>query len=268
MARHGNRRECAERHLLLDSNAVPARPSRHAESLLVSDDAMSLAEDERREPVVRTTAYADYEIDAAESRLFLDMGTEAHPGDRGEALRRARLARGLSIQDLTRLTKIRPAVIEALESNDRTRLPTAVFTRGFVKAYAREVGLDADRTAAEYLAGIQSAALPHRLDDGPLLPPHHEAEHAKVRVIPAARPWLTHQQARRLGRFAALAAMLGLAIYIWSFAWQRSTPPGSNETVGEPASTATTPDKSEPPASGDSTPSAVAATSSAPSPPS
>ena len=70
----------------------------------------------------------------------------------GEALQRAREAKGLSIDDLARTTKISRSVLLALEADDSAHLPAPVYTKGFLKAYAREVGLDPDRTAAEYLA--------------------------------------------------------------------------------------------------------------------
>jgi ribosome-binding protein aMBF1 (putative translation factor) len=65
----------------------------------------------------------------------------------GEALRAAREARGLSIQDLTRTTKIAGATLVALEHNELEKLPATIFTRGFVKAYAQEVGLDPEAAA-------------------------------------------------------------------------------------------------------------------------
>ena len=57
-------------------------------------------------------------------------------------LRRARERLGLSLRDIQDRTKIRTTILGAIENNDVDHLPPPIFTRGFVKAYAREVGLD------------------------------------------------------------------------------------------------------------------------------
>jgi hypothetical protein len=64
--------------------------------------------------------------------------------DIGQELREAREKAGLSIADLTQLTKIQPHKLEALEDNAFDRLPQGVYLDGIVRAYAAEVGLDAD----------------------------------------------------------------------------------------------------------------------------
>ncbi len=69
-------------------------------------------------------------------------------------MRRAREGAGLSLEDLARRTKIPLARLAAIESADVPRLPAAVYTRGFVKAYAVEVGLSPDETAEQYLASV------------------------------------------------------------------------------------------------------------------
>jgi hypothetical protein len=86
-------------------------------------------------------------------------------------LRRHREARSLTIEDLARTTKINKTILTAIESSDVRRLPATIYTRGFVKAYAREVGLDPENTADEYLAGITSIAEHTPLDNAGHLPP-------------------------------------------------------------------------------------------------
>jgi cytoskeleton protein RodZ len=60
----------------------------------------------------------------------------------GAFLKRGREARGLSIAEVSRATKIKERSLELLESATMDALPAPVFVRGFVSAYAREVGLD------------------------------------------------------------------------------------------------------------------------------
>ena len=57
-------------------------------------------------------------------------------------LRHARERLGLSLRDIADRTKIRTTILGAIENNEVDHLPPPIFTRGFVKAYAREVGLD------------------------------------------------------------------------------------------------------------------------------
>lgn len=68
----------------------------------------------------------------------------------GEKLREAREARGLSIDQLAAATKIRRDYLLALEQGDRASLPGDVYVKGFLRLYAREVGLDPDEVASEY----------------------------------------------------------------------------------------------------------------------
>lgn len=71
--------------------------------------------------------------------------------DVGAELRDARQRRGLSLDDVARSTKIRTTLLLAIEANRRHRLPETIYVRGFVRAFAREVGLDPDDTARRFV---------------------------------------------------------------------------------------------------------------------
>lgn len=71
--------------------------------------------------------------------------------DFGARLREARERCGLSLRVIADATKISVRVLQALESNDISRLPGGIFSRGFVRAYALEVGLDPEQTVAEFI---------------------------------------------------------------------------------------------------------------------
>ena len=71
--------------------------------------------------------------------------------DFGTYLREARERRGVSLGQIAAATKISLSALEALERNDISRLPGGIFTRAFVRAYAREVGLDAEATVREFV---------------------------------------------------------------------------------------------------------------------
>ena len=62
--------------------------------------------------------------------------------DFGTMFRQARERRGLTLQQLAAVTKISARVLDALERNDVSKLPGGIFSRSFVRSYAREIGLD------------------------------------------------------------------------------------------------------------------------------
>ena len=71
--------------------------------------------------------------------------------DVGLELRQARERRGFSLQSLSHRTKISPRVLQAIETSDVNALPAWVFTRAFIRTYAKEVGLDPEDTLRRYL---------------------------------------------------------------------------------------------------------------------
>jgi cytoskeletal protein RodZ len=68
----------------------------------------------------------------------------------GKYLRRHREARGMSAGELSRATRIPVAALCRIEDDQFDDLPGEVFVRGFLKAYARAVGLCADEVLARY----------------------------------------------------------------------------------------------------------------------
>ena len=77
----------------------------------------------------------------------------------GSDLREAREQRGITLRDISERTKIRQAVLRAIENDDFQGLPGSVIMRGFLKLYAREVGLDPDDVGRRYTAQIEAAAV-------------------------------------------------------------------------------------------------------------
>jgi hypothetical protein len=68
----------------------------------------------------------------------------------GARLRMQREARELSIADVVKVTKIPERSLLLLEAGAFRELPAEVFVRGFLKSYARCVGLDVDEILREY----------------------------------------------------------------------------------------------------------------------
>ena len=68
----------------------------------------------------------------------------------GKTLREAREAAGLSVAQLADKTHMPPSRIEQLEAEDFSKIPAAIYGRGFVRLYCEAVGLDPSPLSAEF----------------------------------------------------------------------------------------------------------------------
>jgi cytoskeletal protein RodZ len=75
----------------------------------------------------------------------------------GEKLRKQRERRGLALDAISNTTKISTRMLRALEDEHFDQLPGGVFNKGFVRAYARQVGLDEEETVTDYLAALRES---------------------------------------------------------------------------------------------------------------
>lgn len=133
----------------------------------------------------------------------------------GARLKREREQRKITLDEIAQSTKIGTRFLLAIEEEHFDQLPGGIFNKGFVKAYARSVGVDEAEAVAEYeLAsgvGLPPEILPGEapvsavLVDSPMSFPHeHEDEAADS---PAARiPW---------GWFAVALLILAFGFAIW-----------------------------------------------------
>jgi cytoskeleton protein RodZ len=78
----------------------------------------------------------------------------------GEKLRQAREARGISISEVAEQTRISALYLECIENNDYRQLPGGIFNKGFVKSFAKFVGVDEQEALQDYarLMSEQGAA--------------------------------------------------------------------------------------------------------------
>lgn len=101
--------------------------------------------------------------ESASDIVSSDPGPETAPVPEpraGSQLLEARERLGLSVADVARHLKLHPRQVESLERDDYAGLPGPVFVRGFMRNYARLVGIDADGlvSLAERLGGLPAAA--------------------------------------------------------------------------------------------------------------
>ncbi len=85
----------------------------------------------------------------------------------GEKLRQAREDKGLTLSEVSEHTRISPLYLESIENNDYKILPGGIFNKGFVKSYAKFVGIDEQEALTDYsniLAQVEAKEEePHRL---------------------------------------------------------------------------------------------------------
>lgn len=68
----------------------------------------------------------------------------------GEKLRQAREERGISISEVAEQTRISPHYLDLIENDDYRTLPGGIFNKGFVKSYAKYVGIDEQEALQDY----------------------------------------------------------------------------------------------------------------------
>lgn len=68
----------------------------------------------------------------------------------GEELRRLREDKGLSLREVSDATHIGSRFLQAIEADNYSILPGGIFNRGFVRSYARFVGLDEEQALVLY----------------------------------------------------------------------------------------------------------------------
>ena len=86
----------------------------------------------------------------------------------GENLRREREMRGVGLEEISAATKISMRFLEAIEREDFAKLPGGIFSRSFIRSYARYLGLDEERVVTEFQLAAQPQTVfdLHRMTSG------------------------------------------------------------------------------------------------------
>lgn len=144
----------------------------------------------------------------------------------GELLRSRREALGMSLKEIAATTKIQQSNLRALEENRFQELPAEVFTRGFLRSFSRELGLDEDAVIDAYLAQTGTAQA--------LVPTPTEAAPPAAREGATAEELVAPDQTARVLYVAALAVMIvGLALAVLMLSGGDSAP--STAATWQPA---------------------------------
>ena len=80
----------------------------------------------------------------------------AHDTLSGSDLKKIRDELGVSLEEIAETVKVRMAYLRAIEEEQFEKAPSRIFLKGFVRAYAQYIGLDADVVASRYLKRIDN----------------------------------------------------------------------------------------------------------------
>jgi cytoskeleton protein RodZ len=161
-------------------------------------------------------------------------------GSFGDRLKKEREQRSISLDDISLGTKIGTRMLRALEEEKFEQLPGGIFNKGFVRAYARHVGLDEEQTLADYMEALGESrmqALPevHAAKPAPAPEPrpvaHAGGEHAASEI-----PW---------GMLALVLLLIVLAFASWSY-YHRAPQMEKSTNAPAPATETTAPSGSAP----------------------
>jgi cytoskeleton protein RodZ len=134
----------------------------------------------------------------------------------GEEFRSAREARGLSVSDVAERIHIRSVYLTAIENEDWSSIGAPVYVRGFIRTYARFLGLDAEAAVARF-----NDTLPAERPGTSHAPPVVTA--ARERSGPS--PWV-------LAGVLVAVLLVGYAVYEFVMLKQ----PGSGTVAVQPSS--------------------------------
>ncbi|MGP9767367.1 RodZ domain-containing protein [Halomonas sp. AOP13-D3-9] len=161
-----------------------------------------------------------------DSTITNDQNTSASPG---ELLVRQREQLGIPLADAARALNLRPAVVGGLEQDNYQEIPVAAYRRGYLRSYAKYLGLD-DRLVLEAYQARSGGTDTER----------------KVTPVSTARP--PSRIGAWLFKLVTLLVIVGL-IAVTVMWWQSrggNEPPGFGSTSTEETATAPAEPASEP----------------------
>jgi cytoskeleton protein RodZ len=129
----------------------------------------------------------------------------------GAQLKREREQRKISLDDISVSTKIGTRFLRAIEDDQFDQLPGGIFNKGFVRAYARHVGLDEEQAIADYLEATGAQPPDTKPETSTAEPPPQEENATAARV-----PW---------GILAIVLLVAALSLAILNF-YSRGKPAG------------------------------------------
>jgi cytoskeleton protein RodZ len=148
----------------------------------------------------------------------------------GAHLRELRTQRGISLEEISRSTRVLTQYLEALETDRYEALPAPVFTKGFIRAYCQALGVPPDESLAIYEGrpGGGTDVKPAAREPRPAQPAGVSEAAAKRREAAASRT-----RGAVLAGFVLLV-VLGLALFAVTLWLHPASAPLEAERADEP----------------------------------
>ncbi|MDQ2872218.1 MAG: DUF4115 domain-containing protein [Candidatus Eremiobacteraeota bacterium] len=187
----------------------------------------------------------------------------------GDRFRAAREQRGLTLSDVAEQIRIRSVYLAAIEEENWASIGAPVYIRGFLRTYARFLGLDPENAVQEFGASAPAAQVPPKAGSDPgqsgsrslspviwaattvaailiafviymaVAPPRHENEQAVTSVSPS--PVVMAAQPTQPAASPTPAVVASLGIRLTAPSWLRVTVDGNVSIEGTfPAGTSKT----------------------------
>ena len=74
----------------------------------------------------------------------------------GHYLKAIRVKKGISLDEVSEETRIRIDTLRLIEKEDHDRLPSEVFVKGFLRAYAKALGIDGGEVVSRYISSLNA----------------------------------------------------------------------------------------------------------------
>jgi cytoskeleton protein RodZ len=117
-------------------------------------------------------------------------------GEFGDKFRKTREIKEFSLDDVSSVTKINRRMLQAIEEEQFDQLPGGVFNRGFIRAYAKHLGLNPEDAVNDYLACLSQAQIEsHEGWDSERLRDPHEPAASEPGTARTFKPVAKGQQA-------------------------------------------------------------------------
>ena len=128
----------------------------------------------------------------------------------GARLKREREQRKITLDDVSVSTKIATKFIVALEEEHFDQLPGGIFNKGFVRAYARHLGIDENQAIADFVAA-SAPSLPE-------IPPEETPVLAAMAVrVPESKQKSRSNDGFPWGMVAAGLLIIAFAFALWGY---------------------------------------------------
>lgn len=167
----------------------------------------------------------------------------------GETLRAERLKRNLGLDQISGELKISSKFLEAIETEQFDKLPGGVFTKSFVRQYARLLGLDDEDLAGQVQRALEpQSAIPHFAEKPqPVVPEFHVTKASEFHV-PKMEAWESVGESRfRWSGSLSAAALFVVALLICSGVYTWIERPRSVESARVSTAVSKLPVVSKPP---------------------